>query len=224
MKAQSAGDGKRMTTKTRKLLAAFRRQRAEREKTPAYQAMKATEARVGATPAAKLRWAVALVDRSFRGMTPGDWLNLRLEIEVFVRGGRADSEPYPGECETPSEEEAREIAKEFYRILEKVVARESVHLGTFKAEYELGWFGDRCNLFERPLNGWVPTAVKYLGHLVAEYGHLVRVCQAPALVADGGGICQTWFVADRPRRIYCSARCTSRATTKAYREAKRKEA
>jgi hypothetical protein len=156
-------------------------------------------------------------------MTAGDWLNLRLELETFVRGGRVESQPHPSNLPLPSEKEGREILHRFYRILEKVVARERVFLDSFTVQGELAWlpWAGRFSLDERFAGGWVPAAVKTLSQLIVEHGHLVRVCRAPGLVAAGKDICGTWFVADRPRRIYCSPQCTSRATTKAYRAAKR---
>lgn len=63
------------------------------------------------------------------------------------------------------------------------------------------------------------AAAQALGKLLLDFGHLVKECPAPKLRGKPGELCETWFVASRPNKLYCSSACQSRATTARSRPA-----
>ena len=78
-----------------------------------------------------------------------------------------------------------------------------------------GIFVQIVNPFE--FSGWLGRASAYFLRTVLIGGHLLKICPAPTSRGKDGELCDTRFVASRPNQAYCSARCQTRAATRAYR-------
>ena len=78
-----------------------------------------------------------------------------------------------------------------------------------------GIFVQIVNPFE--FSGWLGRARAYFLRTVLIGGHLLKICPAPTSRGKDGELCDTRFVASRPNQAYCSARCQTRAATRAYR-------
>ena len=176
--------------------------------------------RVGKTPRQWLEWVLRMAHENPRTMMPGDWSNARQELAVFVAFHLDGWIDYDESIKVPSEAETRTILPAFREAIEKVIRREPVPLGGFTSKAELHWVPRSQRYFQREQTEaeWLPRAMRAMGLLIVDYGHLVRAC--PALVPRGkeGDTCNRWFVATRSRQEYCSTRCQTRASTKAYRE------
>lgn len=173
--------------------------------------------------ATALRWALSLIDRpgGWRGMTPGDRQNIRLEIGCFAacmvqaRDGRLL--PFP-QIPPPTEEEAQRILEMFDNLLSAAMRREPITFDT-PSRRQLDWIDDQyaetahLNL----QRGWFEDARVSLALAIRDAGHLLKTCPAPASRGKEGETCDTRFVASRPNQAYCSARCQTRAATRAYR-------
>jgi hypothetical protein len=184
--------------------------------------------RVGRTPREHLRWALALVDRpgGWKAFTPGDKDNLRLELATFA-GKNAELPGYggitgsAGKVDTPTDEVAQQILEAFDNMLGAAIRRESISLGLITVEREIYWW-EKTGQFLRwevavRTAGWMLRARLALGRAIVEAGHLLKVCPAPAPRGEQGKTCDTRFVASRPNQAYCSAKCQTRAATRAYR-------
>jgi hypothetical protein len=206
-------------------------------------------ARLGKTPLDRLHWAVDFAGKDLGALTPGDWLNLQLELEVFSTTHAAvpfqqepfsfphprvedvfDVDPLHGSKQmVRSDEEVRRVHQEFRRIFSDLIRTGQSDLGLFKfrliASRRKGPTGkERASLLIKGLSNHVEHDTYMLADLLRMYGHLVKACPAPAPRSREVVECGAWFVADRPNKTYCSRRCQSRATTKVYRARKaRKE-
>ncbi len=134
-----------------------------------------------------------------------------------VKGGGASGTATA--LDAPTEAEAREMLAHFRRLLQAAVNREPVPLGRDVVESRLTWDArdQRFRLWaSREETNWILRTSRVLGRLLEEHGHHLRQCPAPE-PREPAVRCGTWFVAERPRQTYCSARCQSRAATRAYR-------
>ena len=176
--------------------------------------------RIGETPRERLEWAVRMVQKNPRTMMPGDWSNARQEIAVFVAvqpDGRIDCDK---RIDVPSDAETRATLRAFGDAIKKVVLREPVPLASFTSKVELHWFPAHQRFIERERTEtkWLTRAMRALGRLILDHGHLIKECPALAPRGKEGDKCGRWFVATRPRQEYCSTRCQTRASTRASRE------
>ena len=189
--------------------------------------------RVGRTGQERLRWALSIVDKpgGWRAFTPGDRLNLRLELLTFMGLGigldmrrlEAGEEPIGahGRIVPPTEAEVGQILEMFDKLLVAAIRREDIVLDPSPAKRTLQWleqdghYGVRTDHIEKA--GWIYYARKELVDAIGESGHLLKICPAPAKRGKEGETCNTRFVARRPNQAYCSARCQTRAASRAYR-------
>lgn len=186
--------------------------------------------RVGGTYLEKARWALSLVDKpgGWNGLTPGQRQDLLNEIGVFC----ADPETNLAgafvilgtdalDAGPPPEGEARKILEMFDAMLWAAIRHEPIPFTPRGGSQTLRWEEDMGRyglLRERhPWKGWMEAARCELECMIYECGHLLRLCPAPALRAKSGETCDVRFVASRPNQAYCSARCQTRAATRAYR-------
>jgi hypothetical protein len=168
----------------------------------------------------RLEWAIHLAEQSPKTITPGDWENFRHEISAFCQEAGPTWAPRVGETVAlPSEDEARSIHKALGEMIANAVQRKPTSLGMYARGDDLFWneWQGRFSLGSSG-EGWHRQAMNTLAHLLVEFGHLVRECPALKPRGEEGETCGTWFVANRPRQTFCSPRCQSRATTKAYRQ------
>jgi len=180
--------------------------------------IEALQERVGAGPKDRLDWVVQTVQRSLK--TPADWQNLRLELAIFIAAQPDGWVDYTQEILAPPEDQTREILRKFGEAIARAVHREPVPMGRFGADVALWWLPRTQCYYEQTAKdtAWLPRAMLALRPLIREYGHLVKECPARVSRGEPDDICGTWFVATRPRQEYCSARCQSRASTRAKRE------
>lgn len=186
--------------------------------------------RVGSTPKDHLSWVVRVVQQSPDELTEGDRLNLRTELWHFFRlaGARITGRPLdrphiPGEpldWEAPTPEETNDILQRYREVVETVIRRGAISLGTSTSEVGVAWDQpqQRFREYERIRGGWRERAPRVLGPIIEECGHLVKACPAAAPRSKGDETCGRWFVAKRPTQEYCSAICQNRANTRAFRE------
>lgn len=160
----------------------------------------------------RLAWAVALVQREPREMTPGDRENLRLGLwafPIYLPSDRIGLLP-------PDEQEVREILKRFGDMIAKAARREEIERRG-KPPLILSWNSQTGRYTELARLADPDACERTLWILLREYGHLVKDCPAPAVRAKAGETCGVRFVAKRPNQDYCSATCQSRASTRAAR-------
>jgi hypothetical protein len=179
--------------------------------------------RVGATPKECLAWAVHFAQRDPDTMTVGDWANAEGELRAFL--GVSVGPFAPGTLGAFFGV-ARENIQGAHRALRAAIIaalrHEPIPLGrtTETAEWRPdlgGRYAIGLTLPEVP--SW--TARQFV-HLLAMAGDVLRVCPAPPPRGQEGETCGTWFVQMRPQGVYCSPRCQSRATTRAYMAAQEK--
>lgn len=181
---------------------------------------------VGETPRERLAWAMKFVQGNPRALSAGERLNDQLALAAFEgqgsggtitrwtdRWGNRDlHKPTPAETDKAREQMAR--------VLRAVVRREAVKVGPITSTERLEWNSQqgRFYLWQTVGTSWSERPVLALNRLIVDHGHLVKECPAPAVRAKAGETCGVWFVANRPKQEYCSARCQTRAATRAYRE------
>jgi hypothetical protein len=178
--------------------------------------------RVGRSPQGQLGWALRLAQRQPESMTPGDWDNMRHEITAFLAlHGYSSQSPVGHRLGLPPEEVAHEIRKQLHEILAAVIQRgpDPIHLGRIQTMLGLCWRDD-VQRFTRwtASTGYPSLIASALQPLLEQHGHLVRACGAPSPRGGADETCGLWFVAARVQQRFCSPRCQSRATTRAYRE------
>jgi hypothetical protein len=198
--------------------------------------------RVGKSPRERLAWAVRAVQQPQKDLTPGDWSNLTAELTVFAygRGFTAMHAPQayrdqlqalaedlplppqkPGSDFPMSQQAAKAALDRMGEIIAAAVRHEMVVI-TRGRVHALGWIPN----FKKwlPLPGGLTfneRVAEALGHLLEQVGHLLKACPAP--LPRDTEMCNTWFVASRPRQRYCSSTCQSRVTTRASRPKPRRK-
>jgi hypothetical protein len=183
-------------------------------------------ARVGRSALEQLIWALRLAQQRPKEMTPADWENVRYEISAFCHlAGHRWVPPVGSAVATPSLEEAQEIREQLEKIVTAVIHRTPyVEFGWQRIKSGILWRADlECYHTWSVGAGWNFQVMSTLGDLLARYGHLVRACTA-LLPRSREGVCGIWFVAARAQQRFCSPRCQTRATTRAYRDTHPKSA
>jgi hypothetical protein len=180
--------------------------------------------RVGYTPRDRLAWVVREVQKKRHDMTPADRDNLRSELAVFVMAGVGGAVgDRHGNLFRPELDEVKSILDELYAMIASAVRRERVNVGPTLVRNRLVWDTETCRYTTIPMGpygageGWSSRGRRMLARLIEENGHFLRECPAPE-ARDPAAQCGSWFVANRPRQLYCSPRCQSRAATQAYRK------
>lgn len=199
----------------------------------------AAQPRVGTTPMERLDWAIRFARTDLGALSRGDWWNLRLELTAFAellirepdvarrsrRVGLVKAEPEQHAASVYAETEARELHREFSRIIGRLLQGDSVKIGSYELTLALERLRGSAPGAAGPVRlrttfpPGASRATHVLGHLLGIYGHLVKECPAPRPRGAAGERCGRWFVARRPNQMYCCARCQSRATTRAARQA-----
>lgn len=107
------------------------------------------------------------------------------------------------------------ILKAWQNMIQCALNREAVFVVRDHASVVLTWSLTRSRFIEETwfFEEYPVSAARALGKLLVDYGHLVKECPAPKLRGKPGELCETWFVASRPNKLYCSSACQSRATT-----------
>lgn len=176
--------------------------------------------RVGTRPKECVAWAVRFAQRDPQTMTAGDWANAEGELHAFLG---VNVGPYAPDTLGAQLGLEPESIQEAHRALRGAIAtalrHERIPLGrtTETAEWrpDLGRYAIGVPFPE--VRSWT---MKHFVQLLAMAGDVLRVCPAPAPRARDGRRCDTWFVQMRPQGVYCSPRCQSRATTRAYEAAR----
>ncbi len=197
--------------------------------------------RVPADPRRRLEWVVDLVGNVGRmPKDEDDSRKQRAEMYSFLAAaGLAPIEPSEGPLWgdrvdailNPRPENLGYVRrfhnatlKTWQQMIQCALNREPVSVVRGGSDTVLIWSptGKRFVEETRYLQEYQVAAARALGKLLVDYGHLVKECPAPKLRGQPGETCETWFVASRPNKLYCSSACQSRATTAGYRAGKRK--
>jgi hypothetical protein len=174
--------------------------------------------RVGRARSSRLRWVVERVQESRRGMTAGQHEDLRRELALFASDGGGTWDETG--LDVPRAEEVSEILAALEGIIAGAVKRERVSIARRVGELFLVWSEseERFRFWDDDDDdSWELQAKHALARLLVDCGNLLKECPAPSPRAGEGTTCETWFVANRPRQVYCSATCQSRAATRAFR-------
>jgi hypothetical protein len=185
--------------------------------------------RIGEIGRDRLAWVVETVQHEGK-LTPGDQDNLALELAAFIWDGN----PLPREHESRLRKYVGRIETSVEPLSSQQVAvvvdrlRHVIHAVARRDAYDaMRQDGMGRRIWDDLSGRWIAMPVASapidefaawaLDRLILEHGHLVKACPAPALRAKDDAMCSRWFVAARPNQEYCSARCQSRATTRAAR-------
>jgi CGNR zinc finger protein len=187
--------------------------------------------RVGVTPAQRLQWALDFAKEDLNALSTGDWHNRRRELVAFdgwvipheqvksrrLLKGLPVGIPQPpaelsGQVPLPTPEEVRNIQVDVRRVVETLLTTGEVSMSRIQASFVIlrdpkGRWG-YCGRMPIPGTWGALTFAELLGG----FAPLVRECPEPG--------CKRWFVASRANKWYCSTKCQSRATTRAYRGTK----
>lgn len=193
--------------------------------------------RVGKKPEARLQWTIDFAARDLSALTEGDWENLRRDLTAFaltpqihdvtryarsslVRReiARLGLHDWQGAyAEMPTREEVQQTQGEYRRVLQELLSSGLVELGPF--ETVLGISRDdihskdlprRSQFVEWILHEKVPWGLLTFARLLGAFGFRLEHCPEPT--------CGRLFVVRRINQHFCSTRCQSRTTTRAYRE------
>jgi hypothetical protein len=177
------------------------------------------QGRVGDTPVQRLRWAVEFAQRDLDGLSDGDWANLRSELAAFdswvipldqvtsrrarkaLRDGTEPPDADPRGFALPSERDVRAIQDGVRLTVRMLLDTDETVIEPAKVSFVITRDSRRSWLFRLPGPAWGGLALA-----------LVRECPEPK--------CRRWFVASRTNQWFCSTRCQTRASTRAYRAAR----
>lgn len=195
--------------------------------------------RVGKKPEARLQWAIDFAASDLASLTGGDRENLRRDLAAFaytpqvpdvkryvrsslVRGevarlGRHDWQGAYGEM--PMWEEVQQAQVTFRRTLEQFLTEGEVRLGPLKITYyivrtDIRFKAEtnerRSDFLERVHQEDAPWGLLPFARLLGAFGFKLETCPEPT--------CRRLYVVRRINQHFCSTRCQSRTTTRAYRE------
>jgi hypothetical protein len=140
--------------------------------------------------------------------------DIREGLAIWIAADE-EGEPRPGR---PSPAEAGKIRQLFGDLIIRTINRAPIALDHFTSKRSLMWnpSAKRWQPWEElpPKASWIERASRVLGRLILDAGHLLRECPAP----KGSRPCGKWFVANRPRQEYCSPKCQTRVTSRAWRK------
>lgn len=187
--------------------------------------------RIGRTRKEHLAWIIGIVQNSFRidkgkaeiNMTRGDLDNRKIEFRLFGLFPNLIDEGIfiSADKLEMSDEEVKSILKKVRSIIERVLERREIEIDPFSCGGTLLWNDlRRAYYWEEMAEGWTAKVIKTTLDRILEYGHLIKKCPAPPPPPKDdkrGRECGNWFLANREDQVYCSARCQSRATTRAAR-------
>jgi hypothetical protein len=146
-----------------------------------------------------------------------------LSVEIEKRRDARQRNPITEErVDTrPTEKEAKEALTRMGEIIEAAVKRQPITLAPVRGIQGLCWVPEFSgwvkNMSHDVEPSYADSVASALGDLLEKVGALLKECPAPAIRAKEGETCGEWFVANRPRQEYCSAKCQSRASTRATR-------
>ncbi len=181
--------------------------------------------RVGRGHKERLQWLLDFAQRELGHLTPGDWQNLRLELPAFATSPVAwerlratlDRISLPQTSVVPAltEAEITDLQGEVRGLLDRLYRHGRTEIGPLSLSYRISGRED-ASAFTIP--GVLPGSpgdfrsrvLQTLAELLVGYGDLLQVCPEEK--------CGRWFVAGRPKQVYCSLLCQSRAKTRQYRE------
>ncbi len=198
--------------------------------------------RVGWKPEERLQWAIDFAFGGLPAVTEGDRQNLRRDLAAFsgtpqvpdarhyvtshfVRGeiarlGHHDWQGAYGEI--PTWAEVEQARGEFRKLLDRVLRIGQYTLGPFPVTYYIG-VGlptdpprpRQSHFFERVKHEGAAWGLITLARLLGAFGSKLEQCPEAT--------CRRLYVARRVNQHFCSTRCQSRTTTRAYRSRKREE-
>ena len=181
--------------------------------------------RVGRGHKERLQWLLDFAQRELGHLTPGDWQNLRLELPAFATSPVAwerlwatlDRISLPQTSVVPAltEAEITDLQGEVRGLLDRLYRHGTSSVGPLSVTYRLSR-QKGAPAFTIP--GVLPASpgdfrsrvLQTLAEILLGYGDLLQVCPEAK--------CGRWFVAGRPKQVYCSLLCQSRAKTRQYRQ------
>jgi hypothetical protein len=181
-------------------------------------------ARVGKSARERLEWALRMVRAGQGGMTSGEKEDFRAALGVFAKGGTfAESAvDSPSAVEVPSPQDAQIILDNMTSIVSAAVGRQGSNL--FRRSWtntRLVWnrtTGRFVRMSDAAAFNWTIGANDTLGHLIEDFGHLVRRCGVTeSQQKQTAGACGQIFLALREGQEFCSARCRARAGMRRFR-------
>lgn len=188
---------------------------------PTPEEIEAASQRIEAENGRRVGWAVRFAQKDLRNMTAGDWYNLRLDLAAFIL-------PFQGTKEDVtllSRHEVRQLHQRFRAVLSELIRVGRVKIGGYRSIELVREQTGATTMLVKASSSASPTQpyILYLSILLFERQHLVKACPAPALRDTRGESCGQWFLARRPNQVYCSRRCQTRESTRAFRQARAKK-
>ena len=172
--------------------------------------------RIEARSAGAIMWALEFAQRDLRSLTAGDWYNLRLELAAWLSPFQESPRAEP----LPSEDQVRRLQRRFAAIVARLLRDGQVHLGRYDIVLSVNRSGATgIVLKSRSVDGPYVTRLMLV---LFDHRSVIRQCTAPTPRGERGTRCGRWFLATRRSQSYCSRRCQSRASTQAFRHARRK--
>ena len=180
--------------------------------------IEAASQRIEAENGRRVGWVLRFAQKDLRNMTAGDWYNLRLDLAAFILPFQKTKE----DVTLPSRHEVRQIHQRFRAVLSELIRVGRVKIGGYRSIELVREQTGATTMLVHASSSASPTQpyILYLSILLFERQHLVKACPAPAPRGARGESCGQWFLARRPNQVYCSRRCQTRASTRAFRQAR----
>lgn len=184
--------------------------------------------RVGLTGPDRLRWAVTFARCPLENLSPGEQLDLLLELRDFLfypvlpwqrKGGPPKHRQSLPPLRTITEADALEIHNAGVELITTlmtvgwIAVDVSQSVGLYRVERQPG----QCAIVSEAMTDNLATVfVHRLLPLLETHGDLLKICP--------DATCRKPFVASRRNQDYCSVQCASRQATRQYRARQRGQA
>jgi hypothetical protein len=193
-----------------------------RDKLTTIDQLRTTASQRLGTPEKRMRWALEFANKPLAKLTPGDWLNVQLELAVFRTPWVVGKTPQlSGETAVPVTNrsgifpEIQQVVAVHKHFNERLQQYARIGGMNFQIPgetlFQVGRGEEGKRTFDFSVQDYVADCVIKLMKLTADFGNLVRICPK-----DKHG-CGLWFLATRTDKVFCNKTCVSRATSRERR-------